>query len=198
MTNPHKPRNTPGTICRRPVQLAQKGCVLWFTGLSGAGKSTIAEALQATLKQRGVLTFLLDGDIIRQGLCRDLGFSEADRNENIRRLAEVTRLFAECGVVALTAFISPLRAAREDARRIVGPERFLEIHVATDLRICEQRDVKGLYRQARAGAIPEFTGISSPYEPPENPALRLDTAVVAADEAVRQVQAMLELRGFIW
>lgn len=184
--------------CRGAAPLAQKGCVLWFTGLSGAGKSTTAEALQAALRARGVLTFLLDGDIIRQGLCRDLGFSDADRNENIRRLAEVARLFAECGVIALTAFISPLRAARENARQIVGPARFLEIHVATDLQVCEKRDVKGLYRKARAGAIPEFTGISSPYEPPENPALRIDTAAVSLADAVQQAQIVLEQRGFIW
>ena len=175
----------------------ENGCVVWFTGLSGSGKSTLATALEKKLRAAGQCAFVLDGDEIRRGLCRDLGFSAADRNENIRRLAEVAKLFAECGVICISAFISPLRASRESAKRIVGPGRFFEIHLATPLKVCEGRDVKGLYAKARAGKIPEFTGISSPYQAPVKPALKLNTAEVAVNESVTLVLQVLAQKGFI-
>ena len=185
------------TPAMRQALLNQKGCVVWFTGLSGSGKSTTAVALESHLIRNGHLAFNLDGDNFRHGLCSDLGFSPADRTENIRRLGEVARLFADAGVICLTSFISPQRATRELARKTIGPERFLEIHVSTDLAVCEQRDVKGLYRKARAGTLPEFTGISAPYEPPEHPDLSLDTASLPVSACVTQLIALLETKGLI-
>jgi bifunctional enzyme CysN/CysC len=148
-----------------------KGRVVWLTGLSGSGKSTLANALEVALQARGQRTFLLDGDNIRQGLNRDLGFTEADRVENIRRIAEVAKLMLDAGLVVLTAFISPFRREREMARELIGADHFVEVFVDTPLAVCEQRDVKGRYKKARKGLIPNFTGVSSPYEAPERPQL---------------------------
>jgi adenylylsulfate kinase len=182
----------------KPVKkVRQKGCVVWFTGLSGSGKSTLAHALAKTLERRGVQAFILDGDHIRKGLCRDLGFSKADRDEHIRRISEVAKLFADAGILCLAAFISPFRAARSRAKRTIGPKRFLEIHVATDLSVCERRDTKGLYGKARAAAIRDFTGVSQCYEPPTDPDLRIDTANVPVNRAVAELIALLKKRGML-
>ena len=161
------------------------GRVIWFTGLSGSGKSTLANALEVALHERGMRTYLLDGDNVRHGLNRDLGFSEADRVENIRRVAEVARLMADAGLIVLTAFISPYARDRAMARDIIGAERFVEVYVDTPLEVCEGRDVKGLYRKARAGLIPNMTGIQSPYEAPENAEFRLSGTGVVPQDAVR-------------
>ncbi len=173
----------------------QRGCVVWLTGLSGAGKTTLANALCEYLLGEGHLAFVLDGDQIRTGLNSDLGFSRRDRDENIRRIAEVAKLFADAGIICITAFISPFRKARENARRIIGPRRFFEVHVAADLKVCEQRDVKGLYRQARAGAVADFTGITQEYEPPVRPALRINTAACSVPAAVKALVALLRKKG---
>jgi len=175
----------------------QKPCVLWFTGLSGAGKSTIADALECRLHQMGFLSYLLDGDNVRHGLCRDLGFSDADRVENIRRIAEVARLFVDGGVMVLTAFISPFRSDRAAARALLEPGEFVEIFVDTPLAECERRDPKGLYRRARAGEIHHFTGIDSPYEPPLHPEIHLDTAVLDVAQCVELVIGHLAARGYL-
>jgi adenylyl-sulfate kinase len=183
------------SVARRAAVARQRGCVLWFSGLSGSGKSTIARALESALIDTGRLPFVLDGDNLRLGLNRDLGFSESDRAENLRRVAEVARLMADASLLVITAFISPLRASRQAAREIIGAERFFEVHVSTSLATCEARDVKGLYRKAREGAISDFTGISSPFEPPESPALEIPTETTSVSEAVRRLTAMLERRG---
>lgn len=175
------------TRARRERQNGHKAVVVWFTGLSGAGKSTLAHAVEEELHQQGCRTFVFDGDNVRHGLCSDLGFSPAERSENLRRIGEMAKLFIEAGVIALTAFISPLRADRERVRRIVGAENFLEVHVDCPLAVCEGRDVKGMYRRARAGEIKEFTGISAPYEPPESPALIVDTGRDDLSACVAQV-----------
>ena len=164
---------------------------VWFTGLSGSGKSTLAFAVERALLDRGVATYVLDGDNVRFGLNRDLGFSPADRTENIRRIGEVCRLMADAGLVVLTAFISPYRADRDAARALHPDGRFLEVHVDTPIEVCESRDVKGLYAKARAGDIPEFSGISAPYEAPTDPEVRLDTATHDLDACVSQVIARL-------
>ena len=166
------------------------GAVLWFTGLSGAGKSTLANAVEERLFQMKARTFVIDGDNVRHGLCADLTFSDADRVENIRRVGEVAGLFMQAGMLTLTAFISPFRADREKVRAIVG-ENFIEVHCDTALEVCESRDVKGLYKKARAGEIAEFTGISSPYEAPENPEIRVDTGSNDLSVCVDQVIAYL-------
>ena len=180
----------------RSVKQAQ-GAVVWFTGLSGAGKTTLARALVRALAHRGLRACVLDGDHLRQGLCRDLGFSEADRSENIRRAAEVAKLFADAGLLCMVALISPLRAARAEARRCIGPDRFLEVYVAADLAACERRDVKGLYRRARAGKVRQFTGLGSPYEPPLRPGLILDTAKLTVPQCVRLLIARLTKHGWL-
>jgi len=154
----------------------QKGKVIWFTGLSGSGKSTLANALEHALHQAGKHTYILDGDNIRHGLNKDLGFSDADRIENIRRIAEVARLMADAGLIVLTAFISPFQKDRQMARDLIGSEHFLEVYVSTPLAVCEQRDPKGLYKKARCGDLPNMTGISSPYEAPEHPDFIADGA----------------------
>ena len=151
----------------------QKPCVLWFTGLSGSGKSTIANALEVKLAELKKYTYLLDGDNVRHGLTKDLGFSDADRVENIRRIGEVSNLFVDAGIIVLTAFISPFREDREAVRALVKEGEFIEVFVDTPLKVCEQRDPKGLYAKARKGEIPEFTGISSPYEAPEKPEIHI-------------------------
>lgn len=158
----------------RATSLRQKPCCIWFTGLSGAGKSTLANCLEQRLHAQGVHTYLLDGDNVRQGLNRDLGFSDADRMENIRRVAEVARLMVDAGLVVIVAFISPFRAERDFARSLLAPGEFVEVFVDTPLDECERRDTKGLYARARAGSLLQFTGISSPYEPPLQPEIHLD------------------------
>ncbi len=164
--------------------LNQKALNLWMTGLSGSGKSTIAKGLEQKLYREGYLTKLLDGDNVRSGLCSNLGFSEADRQENIRRVAEVGRLFVDAGVIVINSFISPTRAIRQRAREITGTDSFFEVYVNCPLEVCEDRDVKGLYQKARAGEIPEFTGINSPFEEPVNPECELDTAHTEPSESV--------------
>ncbi len=169
----------------REKLLNQKGKMIWFTGLSGSGKSTLAIALERELYERGVLCQILDGDNIRTGINNNLGFSEADRTENIRRIAEVSKLFVNCGVVTIAAFISPTTAIRNMAKQIIGEDDFMEIYVSTPIKECERRDVKGLYAKARRGEIANFTGISSPFEAPENPSLSLDTSVLKIEESVK-------------
>ena len=181
----------------RSVQKNQQACVLWFTGLSGAGKSTIANLVEKRLFGMGRHTYLLDGDNIRHGLNRDLGFTDADRVENIRRVGEVARLMTDAGLIVLVSFISPFRSERRLARSLLGPGEFFEVYVDTPLEVAEARDPKGLYRKARAGKIQNFTGIDSPYEPPENPEIRIDTARVTAEQGAEQVIEQLRLAGVI-
>lgn len=175
-----------------------KGVCLWFTGLSGSGKSTLALTVQEMLFKRGVHTYVLDGDNIRHGLNKDLGFSAEDRAENIRRIGEVAKLFVDAGLVVMTAFISPYRKDRDRAREIMKPGEFIEIYVECDLETCEQRDPKGLYKKARAGEIPNFTGISDPYEPPERPEIVVNTGSGATpEENARTVVEYLEQHGYL-
>lgn len=171
--------------------LGQRAVMVWFTGLSGSGKSTIAIALERELHQRGMLCRILDGDNIRSGINNNLGFTEADRVENIRRIAEVSRLFIDTGIITIAAFISPNSAIREMAADIIGRDDFLEIYVNTPLEACEQRDVKGLYAKARKGEIKNFTGISAPFEAPARPALTLDTSVLTLEESVRRLLELI-------
>jgi len=185
------------TRARRERLNGHKSVILWFTGLSGSGKSTLAHALEERLFRLGCRTFVFDGDNVRHGLCGDLGFSMEDRVENIRRIGEMSKLIIEAGVIALTAFISPFRADRDRVRHLVAAGDFIEILCACPLEICEQRDVKGLYRRARAGEIPEFTGISSPYEPPETPELNIDTAGASLESCVDDVLEYLRQRGIL-
>lgn len=172
----------------------QKSIVIWFTGLSGSGKSTLATALEVALFNEGYRTYLLDGDNIRTGLNKDLAFTDEGRNENIRRIAEVSKLFVDAGVILLSAFISPFRADREQVKNIVGEENFMEVFVDCPLEICEQRDVKGLYKKARAGGIKNFTGIDSPYEAPEDPAIVVPTHIVPLKEAIEELMEFLKDR----
>src|SRR5262245_3797603 len=174
-----------------------KSCIVWLTGLSGSGKSTIAVALEKALWSRGVRTYILDGDNIRHGLNKNLGFSPADRTENIRRIGEVAKLFVEAGMVAITAFISPYRADRDQVRALVKEDDFVEVFVDCPLEVCEQRDVKGLYEKARAGKIPEFTGISAPYEAPLRPELTLRTHQQPPEASAGQVLDYLVSRGLV-
>jgi adenylylsulfate kinase len=185
------------TRASRAHQRGHRSAIVWFTGLSGAGKSTLANAVNSALFEQGLACYVLDGDNVRHGLCRDLGFSDADREENIRRIGEVAKLFLDAGVVVLTAFVSPFRADRDRARALVEAGDFIEIHCAADLGVCEQRDTKGLYAKARAGEIKEFTGISSPYEEPEQPELRIDTGSQDLEGCVQQVLSYLEGAGVI-
>ena len=177
---------------QRNRQAGHRSVILWFTGLSGSGKSTLAHAVEEALFNRGCRTFVFDGDNVRHGLCADLGFTKEDREENIRRIGEMSKLFTEAGVIALTAFISPFRADRNRVRGLVDKGAFIEIYCSAPLEVCEQRDVKGLYAKARAGKIPDFTGISSPYEPPLNPELIIDTANLALEKCVDQVVSYLK------
>ena len=181
----------------RQRQNGHKSAVVWFTGLSGAGKSTLAHAVEDRLHKMGCKTFVLDGDNVRHGLCSDLSFSNKDREENIRRVGEAAKLFLEGGVIVLTAFISPFRSDRERVRNLVLHGDFLEVYCKCSLEICESRDVKGMYKKAREGKIPEFTGISSPYEEPLNPELALETGVLSIEESVSTVMALLAERGVI-
>lgn len=169
--------------------LGQRGITLWFTGLSGSGKSTVAIALEKKLSSEGILCRIIDGDNVRCGLNAGLGFSPQDRKENIRRIAEVCKLFTQTGIVTLATFISPTREIRGMARDIIGEEDFMEIFIATPLEECEKRDVKGLYARARKGEIKEFTGISAPFEEPEDPAVRIDTSRLSLEESVRRIAA---------
>lgn len=171
--------------------LGQRGIMIWFTGLSGSGKSTVAIALERELQKRGLLCRILDGDNIRSGINNNLGFSAEDRVENIRRIAEIGKLFVDTGIITLAAFISPNNDSREMAARIIGKEDFMEIYVSTPLEECERRDVKGLYAKARRGEIRNFTGISAPFEAPEHPALSLDTSVLSVEESVNQLLALI-------
>lgn len=180
---------------RRELLNGHRTCAVWFTGLSGSGKSTLAHAVEEHLHGMGCRTFVFDGDNVRHGLCSDLGFSIEDRSENIRRTAEMVRLFLDAGVIALCAFISPLRGDRQIVSSIVGSDNFLEIHCDCSLEICEQRDVKGLYKKARAGLIKNYTGISSPYEAPEHPDLHLETGMDTLSECVSKVMDVLRVKG---
>lgn len=182
---------------RRELQNGHRSVMLWFTGLSGAGKSTLAHSVEEHLHKQGCRTFTFDGDNVRHGLCSDLGFSPEDRIENIRRVGEMAKLFLEAGVIALTAFISPFRSDREKVRSLVPHGDFLEIYCHCPLEICEQRDVKGLYKRARAGEIKNFTGISSPYEAPDDPELLVDTGTLSLEESVSRVVELLRERGVI-
>lgn len=170
--------------------LGQKGLMVWFTGLSGSGKSTLAVALERELHQRGLLCRILDGDNIRSGINNNLGFSAADREENIRRIAEVGKLFVDTGIITLAAFISPDEKMRQMAASIIGNGDFLEVYVNTPIEACEKRDVKGLYAKARKGEIKNFTGVSVPFEAPENPDISIDTSVTSLEESV---QALLSI-----
>jgi len=172
----------------------QTPVAIWLTGLSAAGKSSIANALEVALVERGRHTYLLDGDNVRMGLCRDLGFSDADREENIRRIAELGRLFVDAGLIVITAFISPFRADRDLARSIIGDDAFIEVFVDTPLAECERRDPKGLYGKARAGLIKNFTGIDSAYEAPLNPEIRLETLERSLSDVVSQILEYLDNR----
>ncbi len=181
----------------REKLLNQKGCVIWFTGLSGSGKSTLALEVESKLHQRGHLTYVLDGDNVRHGLNKNLGFSPEDREENIRRIGEVAKLFNDAGVIAMTAFISPYRADRDNARELLDEGRFVEVFVDCPLEVCEARDTKGLYQKARAGEIKEFTGISAPYEAPSQPELTVNTDSLTLNECTERVIALLENEGLI-
>ena len=173
--------------------LGQKGVMLWFTGLSGSGKSTVAIALERELQKRGLLCRILDGDNIRSGINKGLGFTAEDRRENIRRIAEVAKLFVDTGIITIAAFISPSNELRRMASDIIGAEDFKEVYISTPLEVCEARDVKGLYAKARRGEIKNFTGISAPFETPEHPALSIDTSKVSLEDSVKQILAFLGL-----
>jgi len=179
------------TRARREVQNGHRGAILWFTGLSGAGKSTLAHAVEERLHQMGCRTFVLDGDNVRHGLCGDLSFSNIDRVENIRRIGEVSKLFMEAGVIVLTAFISPFREDRNKVRAMVEQGDFVEIFCQCPIEVCEQRDVKGMYKKARAGEITQFTGVSSPYEVPNSPEMIMDTSSLLLAECVELVISAL-------
>lgn len=171
--------------------LGQRGTMLWFTGLSGSGKSTIAIALERELHKRGLLCRILDGDNIRTGINANLGFSAEDRRENIRRVAEVGKLFVDTGIITIAAFVSPTEELRQIAEHIIGEEDFKEIYISTPIAECERRDVKGLYARARRGEVKNFTGISAPFEAPEHPALSLDTSVLSLEESVNKLLQLL-------
>jgi adenylylsulfate kinase len=185
------------TRYQREKALGQRGVTVWFTGLSASGKSTVAMLADQMLTDRGKHCYVLDGDNVRFGLNRDLGFSPEDRNENIRRIGEVAKLFTQAGIINLTAFISPYRADRDRNRAIQEPRDFVEVFMNCPLDVCEQRDPKGLYLKARAGQIPEFTGISAPYEEPVNPEIVLDTGDESEEQSASRVLAYLERHGYL-
>ncbi len=184
-------------VPQREALFGHKSAVIWFTGLSGSGKSTVANALEQALVAQGKHTYLLDGDNVRHGLCADLGFSAEDRTENLRRVGAVAGLMVDAGLLVLSAFISPYRSQRELVRSLIPAGKFIEVHIATPLDVCEQRDVKGLYQKARRGEISQFTGISDPYEPPAAADLVLDTSVTSLEESVQQLLVLLQQRGII-
>ncbi len=188
-----------GQVARKDRErlLGQRGATVWLTGLSGSGKSTIAVAAEAALVARGRLAYVLDGDNVRHGLNKNLGFSPEDRTENIRRIGEVAKLFTDAGVLVFTSFISPYRADRDRVRALFTPGDFVEVYVAASLETCESRDVKGLYQKARRGEIPEFTGISAPYEAPGSPELVLDTNQKTVEGSVGELVAYLERHGYL-
>ncbi len=181
----------------REELLNQKGCVVWFTGLSGSGKSTLANAVAHQLHERNHHTYVLDGDNVRHGLNKNLGFSPEDREENIRRVGEVAKLFVDAGTIVMTAFISPYRTDRNQARELIEENRFVEVFVECPLNICEERDPKGLYKKARSGEIKEFTGISAPYEEPNNPEVVINTSELSVIESANQVVVYLEKAGLV-
>jgi len=181
----------------RAILKEQKPCILWFTGLSGSGKSTIANAVEAKLQDLKKHTYLLDGDNIRMGLNKDLSFSDKDRVENIRRISEVAKLFVDAGTIVLTAFISPFRVDRESVRKLVEEKEFIEVYVDTPLTVCEGRDPKGLYEKARNGEIPNFTGISSPYEAPTEPEVHIATDRLSIEECADKVIKYLDEKGYL-
>ena len=188
----------PSTIePQRRNEILGTGAVLWFTGLSGSGKSTVARAVEEYLVRRGIHAFVLDGDNLRHGLNKDLGFSADDRKENIRRVGELCSLFSQANVIVLAAFISPFRSGRDAIRAKISPQPFFEIHIATSLKDCQSRDPKGLYQRALAGEIANFTGISSPYEEPLQPEIRLDTAGKTLESCVEEISVMLQEAGII-
>lgn len=174
-----------------------KSFVVWFTGLPASGKSTLSNVLECRLHEMGIRTYLLDGDNVRQGLCKDLGFSEDDRKENIRRVAEVAKLFVDAGIVVITAFISPYRADREMARRLFKPGEFIEVYVKCPLHECERRDPKGLYRKARSGKISNFTGITAPYEEPDEPEIVVETNKINLEQAINKILGHLKYMAII-
>ncbi len=176
---------------------SHKSAVLWFTGLSGAGKSTLAHAVAKRMHDSGARTYVLDGDNVRHGLCGDLGFSAEDRTENIRRVGEVAKLFVDAGMIVLTAFISPFRVDRDRVRSWMPEGDFLEIHCRCSVAVCESRDVKGLYKKARAGGVKDFTGISSPYEAPKSAELVVDTGELPLEDCVEMVLTLLRERGIV-
>ena len=182
---------------RREFSNGHRAGAVWFTGLSGSGKSTLAHAVEERLYSLGCRTYVFDGDNVRHGLCSGLGFSPEDRSENLRRIAEMVKLFLDAGVIALCAFISPMHDDRERIKAIIGAGDFLEIHCDCPLEICEKRDVKGYYKKARAGIIKNYTGISAPYEAPDHPHLRLETGVLPLVECVEQVMQLLQIRGIV-
>jgi adenylylsulfate kinase len=190
---------SPGLISReeREKLLGQKGCVVWMTGLSGSGKSTVAKGLEKKLVESGRLAYLLDGDNIRHGLNADLGFSHEDRVENLRRISQVAALFADAGVVAITAFISPFREDRRKARSLISDGRFFEVFINTPLDVCESRDPKGLYQKARRGEVRDFTGIDSPYEVPERPEIEICSGHVPVEDAVCSILETLKSKRMV-
>ncbi len=197
MTNHITWHDTSVTVEERRLRNKHHSFVLWFTGLSGSGKSTIANALAAELFSKNINTYVLDGDNIRHGLNKDLGFSDDDRKENIRRIAEVSKLFVDNGTITITAFISPFREDRESARSILPEGEFIEVYIKCPLQACEERDPKGLYKKARNGEIPSFTGIDSPYEEPLQPELTIDTEGLSVQQSVAQIVHYLQGRQLI-
>ena len=188
-----------GKITRedRVALMKQKGLTVWLTGLSGSGKSTIAVELEHALLENGHQAYILDGDNIRHGLNKNLGFSPEDRSENIRRIGEVAKLFTDSNIITITAFISPYRADRDNARKLQKPGEFIEVYVKCPIEVCEERDTKGLYKKARAGEVKEFTGISAPYEEPENAEMVIDTSEMNLEQSVRAILEYLEEKGYI-
>ena len=188
-----------GKITRedRVALMKQKGLTVWLTGLSGSGKSTIAVELEHALLENGHQAYILDGDNIRHGLNKNLGFSPEDRSENIRRIGEVAKLFTDSNIITVTAFISPYRADRDNARKLQKPGEFIEVYVKCPIEVCEERDTKGLYKKARAGEVKEFTGISAPYEEPENAEMIIDTSEMNLEQSVRAILEYLEEKGYI-
>ena len=182
---------------QREHLFGHQSAVIWFTGLSGSGKSSVANALEQALAAQGKHTYLLDGDNVRHGLCADLGFSAEDRTENLRRVGAVAGLMVDAGLLVLSAFISPYRSQRELVKSLIPPGKFIEVHIATPLEVCEQRDVKGLYKKARAGEISHFTGISDPYEAPQAADLVLDTSVTSLEDSVQQLLGLLKQKQII-